>query len=83
MWQAILNNPARIVAVAVALLAVLQAAKVPITAELGESLVTLIEAVLAALAAVFTGEAVRANINGPVTAKRLAAANDNSKKEAA
>jgi hypothetical protein len=82
MFERILNNPARIVAAVAAILVALQAFGANVTDAQQAAILTVAETVLAVIGLMFAGEAVRANIKGPVTVKNEAA-NDNGKKAAA
>jgi hypothetical protein len=83
MFERILNNPARIVAAVAAILVALQAFGANVTDAQQAAILTVAETVLAVIGLMFAGEAVRANIKGPVTVKNEEAANDNGKRAAA
>jgi hypothetical protein len=83
MLEKIMNNPARIVAATAAILVASHSFGVQIDDVQTAAILTVVETVLAVIALFFTGEAVRANIKGPVTVKKEEAANDNAKRAVA
>jgi hypothetical protein len=83
MFETIMNNPARIVAAIAAILVASHSFGVQIDDVQTAAILTVVETVLAVIALFFTGEAVRANIKGPVTVKNEETANDNAKQAAA
>jgi uncharacterized membrane protein len=83
MLEKIMNNPARIVAAIAAILVALRSFGLQIDDTQITLILTVVETCLAVVGLFFVGEAVRANIKGPVTVKNEEAANDNGKRAAA
>jgi uncharacterized membrane protein len=83
MFETIMNNPARIVAAIAAILVALRSFGLQIDDAQITFILNVVETGLAVVGLFFVGEAVRANIKGPVTVKKEEAAKDEALEAAA